>query len=214
MRLVKPCIVVRQSGQKIRVSKREKVGERVIIRIRHIGMSHWGKKMDHIIAGSDPQAERRKAERKRSFSAGLLAYGGGAFVLNCLIRDIGETGAQIRMSKMQPLPMEAYLIDLRAWLGYQACRVWHRSSLAGFSFDQKFPLNETLPNNLEFLRTLFIDAQLREVERLTAQGIYLPEVLAKMSVTKATYERWLDSSLKPAARRMRTKAPEPTAYRL
>lgn len=170
--------------------------------------------MERVTGRETGEAERRKAERGRSFSAGLLAYGGGAFVLNCLIRDICEAGAQIRMSKMQPLPVEAYLIDLKTWLGYQARRVWHRSSLAGFSLERKFPLNETLPNNVEFLRTLFVEAQLREIERATAEGSYLPEVLSKMCVTKATYDRWMDSTLKSAGRRLRTKEAEPRAFRL
>ena len=162
--------------------------------------------MVDVITNRDArESERRKVERKRAFTAGLLVYGGGAFVLDCLIRDIGAAGAQVRISKAQPIPNEAYLIDLRTWLGYQTCRIWHRSSLAGFRFEQEYPLNGMLPSNLEFLRSLFIEAQLRQVERLTAQGIYMSEVLAKVGVTKATYFRWLDSSPKPSTRRLRMK---------
>ena len=162
--------------------------------------------MDHIIAGRGHlESERRASERKRAFSAGLLVYGGGVFVLDCLIRDIGATGAQIRMSKTQPLPTEAYLIDLKTWFGYETCRIWNRSSLAGFRFEHTYPLNETLPRHLEFLRSLFIEAQLRQVQHLSTQGIYMSEVLAKIGVTNATYQRWLESSPKPAAQRLRMK---------
>jgi len=150
--------------------------------------------------------ERRKAERTRSLTAGLLAYGGGAFVLDCLIRDIGATGAQIRASAAQPMPNDAYLIDLKSWRGYQAHRVWYRASLAGFAFDQEYALSGTLPPNLEFLRSLFIEAQLRQVDFLTGQGLIMRDALTKMGVTNATYFRWLDST-KPGARRLRAKAP-------
>jgi hypothetical protein len=162
--------------------------------------------MDDVISNCDArESDRRQAERKRAFTAGLLVYGGGAFVLDCLIRDIGAGGAQIRTSKTQPIPNEAYLINLKSWFGYQVCRVWHRSSLAGFSFEQEYPLNGMLPVNLEFLRNLFIEAQLRQVDRLTGQGAYMSEVLAKVGVTNATYFRWLDSSPKLSPRRLRTK---------
>jgi hypothetical protein len=152
------------------------------------------------------KSERRKVDRKRAFTAGLLAYGGGAFVLDCLIRDIGAAGAQIRASKAQPMPNEAYLIDLKTWFGYQAHRIWYRSSLAGFSFEQEYPLSGALPPHLEFLRSLFIEAQLRQVERLTAQGHYICEVLSKLGVTNATYFRWLDSSSRLSTRRLRVTA--------
>jgi hypothetical protein len=153
------------------------------------------------------KTERRKGERKRAFTAGLLVYGGGAFVLDCLIRDIGATGAQIRASTAQPMPNEGYLIDLKTWIGYQAHRVWYQSSLAGFAFEKEYQLSGALPANLEFLRSLFIEAQLRQVDHLTANGLYMHDALAKMGVTNATYFRWLDSSARPGARRLRAKAP-------
>jgi hypothetical protein len=149
--------------------------------------------------------ERRKSERKRSLTAGLLAYGGGAFVVDCLIRDVCAKGAQVRISAAQPMPNDAYLIDLKTWIGYEAHRVWYRSSLAGFSFEREYPLSETLPANLEYLRTLFIEAQLRKVDDLTAGGLYMRDALAKLGITNATYYRWLDS--KPGARRPRAKPP-------
>lgn len=162
--------------------------------------------MDDAAKGRKPRkTERRKVERKRAFSAGLLAYGGGAFVLDCLIRDIGAKGAQVRVSAAQPMPNEAFLIDLKTWVGYQAHRIWYRSSLAGFSFEQEYPLSGALPAHLEFLRSLFIEAQLRQVDRMTSQGLYMSDVLSKLGVTNATYFRWLDSSSRLSTRRSRVK---------
>lgn len=164
--------------------------------------------MDDTARARRPRkSERRKAERKRAFTAGLLAYGGGAFVLDCLIRDIGATGAQIRTSTAQAMPNDAYLIDLKTWMGYQANRVWYRSSLAGFSFEKEYPLSGALPAQLEFLRELFIEGQLRQVDRLTAQGLPIRDALSKLGVTDATYFRWRDSSAKPGTRRSRAKPP-------
>lgn len=97
--------------------------------------------MDDAAKGRPRKSERRKGDRQRAFTAGLLSYGGGAFVLDCLIRDIGATGAQIRASAAQPMPNDAYLIDLKTWKGYQARRIWYRSSLAGFAFDQEYSLS-------------------------------------------------------------------------
>ena len=167
--------------------------------------------MDDALKNRKPRKpERRQAERQRAFSAGLLTYGGGAFVLDCLIRDIGATGVQIRASKTQAMPNEAYLIDLKCWRAFQAHRIWYRSSLAGFAFEQEYALSGVLPANLEFLRTLFIEAQLRQVDHLTGQGLYMREALSKLGVTDATYYRWLDASQKPGSRRARSKTADST----
>ena len=78
-------------------------------------------------------------------------------------------------------------------------RVWRRSSLAGFSFEREYPLNGMLPVHLEFLRDLFIEAQLRQVDRLTALGTYLCGVLAKSKQRNVLSVAGFLSEAEPAA---------------
>lgn len=152
--------------------------------------------MDNASAGYGspaPGPDRRKSERKREFTAGFLADRGGAFVLDCLIRDVNATGAQIRASLAQPIPDEAYLVNLKNRSAFQAHAIWRRTSLAGFGFKREYVINDVLPVHLEFLRSLFIAAKLRQVDQLTSQGMCIPDALSKLGVTQATYFRWCDA---------------------
>jgi hypothetical protein len=137
--------------------------------------------------------DRRKSQRKREFAPGLLAYGSEANALNCLIRDIGTDGAQIRVSATQPIPDEVYLLSLRNRSLYHARPIWRRGSLTGLSFEKEYVINNLLPVHLEFLRSLLIEAKLRQVDQLTAQGTGITEALSKCGITAANYLQWRDA---------------------
>ena len=137
--------------------------------------------------------DRRKSVRKREFAAGFLADRSGAFVLDCLIRDVGVTGAQIRASSAQRIPDEAYLINLKNRSAFQAHTIWRRTSLAGFGFKNVYVITDVLPVHLQFLRSLFIATKLRQVDQLAAQGICTGDALSRLGITQATYSRWCDA---------------------
>jgi len=105
----------------------------------------------------------RKSQRSRDFSAAILAQNSHSQPLNCLIRDISQAGAQIRVNAAQPVPKSGYLINLRTRSAYEAKAVWRRGSLTGLSLGKQHTINDTLPADLEFLRGLFVAAKLRQV---------------------------------------------------
>jgi hypothetical protein len=136
--------------------------------------------------------DRRTSERVPEFTAGLLAHDDGAAVLNCLIRNIGMGGAQIRANAGSPIPDEAYLLNLKHRCAYRTRTVWRQGSLTGVNFESEYGLNNELPAHLEFLRRLFVAAMLRQVDQLTAQGLSLAEALFKLGLAHETYLRWCD----------------------
>lgn len=126
----------------------------------------------------------RTLQRKREFAAGLLAKDGHSQPRNCLIRDVSPAGAQIRIAGIPPVPDEAYLINLRGRLAYHARAVWQRGSLTGLRFEKSYVINKLLPADLEFLRTLLIEANLHQAGQLISQGTELAAALRKCGVTQ------------------------------
>jgi len=91
----------------------------------------------------------RQSARSRVFRAGVLVQDGDRS--NCLIRDIGPQGAQIRLSASQLVPDSCYLIDLKSGSAHHARPVWRKGTLSGLRLDETHALN-ALPAHLEYLK--------------------------------------------------------------
>src|SRR5579863_4082274 len=91
--------------------------------------------------------------------------------LNCLIRDIGPGGAQIRGSAAQSVPEPGYLINLKFRSAYCTRAVWRRGSLTGLSYDEKYLLDEPLPSHLSFLHRILVETLFRHARHLIAYGM-------------------------------------------
>ena len=126
----------------------------------------------------------RKSQRKREFTAGVLAHDDHSEPLNCLIRDTSDDGAQIRVSAAQPVLEPGYMINLKTRTAYEARAVWRRGSLTGLSLGKEYAINDLLPAHLEFLRSFFIEAKLRQVDQLISGGIGIAAGLRKCGVTE------------------------------
>jgi hypothetical protein len=104
-------------------------------------------------------AERRTSVRQREFSAGIIAKPGDPVVVNCLIRDLGDKGAQIRVNRNTAIQPGSYLINLRRGCASELRPVWQQSSLTGVTLSDVCDLE---PSHLGFLRSLFGYAELRK----------------------------------------------------
>ena len=129
----------------------------------------------------------RKAQRTRALIAGLLAPDDHSEPLNCLIRDISPDGAQIRVNPAQPAPESGYLINLKTRSAYHVHAVWRQGSLTGLSLGEERVINDLLPAHLEFLRSLFIEAKLRQVDQLTSQGLGKAAALRRCGIGEELY---------------------------
>src|SRR5690348_18038073 len=86
-------------------------------------------------ARPDNAEELRKSRRKRTLMRGKLAYGAGAFSIDCVISDLSETGARVQVQEGATIPEEVYLIHLRTRIAYESKVAWRRDNFAGLEFN-------------------------------------------------------------------------------
>jgi hypothetical protein len=115
--------------------------------------------------GDDAYAVR--PPRKRTCLNGKLVYDegafalGGALTLDCAIRNISEGGAKVVITEHRPLPANLYLIVVKYCVAYRAKIVWQNFPARGLNFSRKYLLSTTLPEELKFLRGLWVDLTVR-----------------------------------------------------
>jgi len=134
----------------------------------------------------------RKSPRTKAFTAGLLANDDHSEPLSCLIRDISQDGAQIRVNAVQPVSEQGYMINLDTRSAYRVHAVWRRGSLTGLSLGTEYAIGDLLPANLEFLRSLFMEAKLRQVDQLIREGMTRPAALRKCGIAEKLNRRRSD----------------------
>ena len=78
--------------------------------------------------------ERRRTPRRRSYLGGALAFNKGASVLDCLVRDLTETGARVECPPTAFLPCEIDLTISCKGLQGRAHMVWRRGTQVGLAF--------------------------------------------------------------------------------
>ena len=110
---------------------------------------------------SNPSHDARDAMRRRVLLSGKIAYGDGAFSLDCSIRDQSQSGARLGIRGSTVLPKSFYLIDLRAGTAYDCELVWRNATQAGVKFHGMLMHTEIKDPNLQYLRRLYVEACLR-----------------------------------------------------
>jgi PilZ domain-containing protein len=106
--------------------------------------------------------------RKSTYMSGKLVYGNdqsttaGAFTIDCAIRDISEGGARVSLSRLQPLPLDLFLIVIKYGIAYRARIVWQKFPARGLKFLTPYFLDGAMPADLSFLRKLWVDLAARE----------------------------------------------------
>ena len=120
------------------------------------------------LANSDVARERTYREpRKRTCLNGKLAYGDGmlgsegAFTLDCTIHDISDGGAKVVLTHLQSLPPVLYLIVVKYCIAYKAQVVWQRFPARGLRFLNTYKLGIDLPEEVSFLRRLWLELAAR-----------------------------------------------------
>lgn len=78
--------------------------------------------------------ENRIAERTRTFLKGRIEYNNGQASMECLIRDLSETGARVAVSDSVTLPdhFRLFIPKTNRWMNAQTR--WRRGGLIGISF--------------------------------------------------------------------------------
>ena len=102
------------------------------------------------------RAEQRSVARNRVLLPAKLVYGNHAFTPECLIRNLTDRGASVRLAPGLQLPPVVSLIDMGAGHAYGAHVVWQRNGFAGLAFTSVRDLNTAGPGDP--LRKLWMDA--------------------------------------------------------
>jgi len=89
-------------------------------------------KLGWLTPRSESEVEQRASPREKVFIAAKVAVGGGA--VDCTVRDISETGAQLHAPSVLRLPDKVHLLILSEGLLIHAHRVWARFPLCGLKF--------------------------------------------------------------------------------
>jgi hypothetical protein len=138
----------------------------------------------------DGGEERRAERRRRVLFFGRISDAMGSQVSDCAILNLSLTGAQVRLYAEQTLPSQVYLIDPKTHSAHLSEIVWQRGDRLGLHFRATLDLDKEIAGRLHFLKTLLIEAKLKQVELLEAKGFALDEALEAIGATRTVYERW------------------------
>lgn len=104
--------------------------------------------------------EKRQSARRRTLLRGKLVHSAGSSTQDCAIRNLSETGAQVRVTNAQSIPDKVQLIDITNAMLYEAEIVWRRAPEFGLRFLAGCPAQEA-PPRLYYLRQLWLECSRR-----------------------------------------------------
>jgi hypothetical protein len=112
------------------------------------------------IIDTDPDEHRRSA-RHRAFLGAKLIFGDAAFTIDCVVRDLSETGARVKLPEGQAVPDHLYLLETRSGVAYEAHVAWKRHPEIGLEFLQKHDLAQAATPELMILKRLWTETRQR-----------------------------------------------------
>jgi hypothetical protein len=79
--------------------------------------------------------ERRKQQRSRVFWAAKVSFNRRQSLLDCVVRDMSETGAKLAVTESAFVPREFELVIPKRAAAYQARIIWRQSDEVGIQFE-------------------------------------------------------------------------------
>ena len=108
-----------------------------------------------------PPADRRGAVRTRTLLSGKAIVGDALFSSDCLIVDLSDTGARLRISDSAPLGPPLYLLFVREGRLVEAAVAWRRRGQAGLVFTAEHDLGVDTHPNRRRIRALWSELRPR-----------------------------------------------------
>jgi len=69
-------------------------------------------------------SDMRRSRRTKTVLTGTLFFRQDGLTLDCVIADISETGARVRIGPASAVPAEVFLVHLRDYVAYEAMVAW------------------------------------------------------------------------------------------
>lgn len=125
-------------------------------------------------------SEIRRDVRKRTFLRGRIVYNAGAASMDCIIRDLSESGARLELSETSALPEVFDLYVQTKDATFRSTMCWRRGGEVGVTFEtasQRAPAPSASDASLAVL--------VRRVAELEAENAALRSLLTKMNQPSA-----------------------------
>jgi len=78
--------------------------------------------------------EHRASRRQRVLKSGKIIYANGSIVIDCTIRNISETGAQLKVPTTVGIPDQFEFRETMGGKGRAVTVVWRKGDLIGIGF--------------------------------------------------------------------------------
>ncbi len=129
-------------------------------------------------------SEQRQDIRKRTFLKGRILFNKGASSMDCLIRDLSETGARLELSETSTLPEVFDLYIPQKDETFRSALRWRRDGGVGIVFTD----HQAKPTAAEPapMPDASIGVLLRRIAELEAENAALRSVLATLGAAKAS----------------------------
>jgi hypothetical protein len=101
--------------------------------------------------------QRRRQLRKKTFLGGIIVSCDGTRTVDCVIRDLSDNGARIKVPSRQPIPKRAYLIISGKEAAYEIMVVRSLTDEFGLQILATHAGEELKRPDLTFLRRLVVE---------------------------------------------------------
>lgn len=145
--------------------------------------------------------DRREFPRKRVLFSGVILGSDAQDPIDCYIRDISARGAQVQVSCPPTLRPQLYLIDTRNEAAHLTTVAWASEHRLGLSFIHSYLIDLGLASELQFLKTVLVEAKLRQVRSLIERGLAVEEAASLVGLTENYLDRFDASVIQVTGRR-------------
>lgn len=109
-----------------------------------------------MTSGPHSGAEKRGHSRRRTLLRGRICYGPShAMSLDCVIRDISDSGAKLRAPAGQAMPERFTLLNIPEGIACESRLVWRRGEDAGVQFVSRHDLRHSTDEAYRALRRVW-----------------------------------------------------------
>lgn len=88
-----------------------------------------------------PFDNRRNGVRRRTLLGGVIVHGPAFMTSDCAVRDMSNTGAQIRLSALTHLARPTVLLVPKLERAFEVTVAWQRGTDLGLTFTREIDLN-------------------------------------------------------------------------
>lgn len=101
--------------------------------------------------------ERRALSRSRTLQRGRICYGlQHAMSFDCMIRNLTEAGAMLRVPAVQAIPERFTLLHVNGGMAFEARLAWRRGDDAGAEFLSRHDLKGAVSDEYRALRHVWV----------------------------------------------------------